>query len=674
MKPQSILAAVIVLLLAAGGLVFSGLFSGADTSRSGPETKTTAATDDSNPPVEAPNIGDDTKPAEPVAAEPAATREVVKNENAGASTIGGMVQNRSGDGIAEAEVVLYYGPTNPAFANIAAKRPTGYSAVTDADGNYVFEDIAPAKNYLAVASHPEYAQGSRLGIAVNDGDLSIVAPIILTKGSTIKGTVKAQASQAPVVDAKVELWDMMASNFLDPAQRKPWRETKTDAAGQYEFKNVHFTSFDVLVSAENLATISRRETQIFLTDPQEGDRVFDFELPVGSSIEGLAVDARGAPVADVRIDAEQINQQSNAGISRSSAVSGKDGRFALVGIQDGSYQVSAAKRGFSQKLAGQFPAGTRDLRVQLESRGMIRGKVVDPASRPVTRFELVLVAMRDGVATPTNQAKTYQSADGSFEFDDVEPGEYQLEANADGFAPTKSATFFVDRDHAAENILIQMKLGGGLRGRVVSSTGEPIANADITIQPNNYQNHFLVDLFAQFPNSRPQTTPKVRSGRDGTFELKNLKPESVQVEVKAKGHSSLQKNDIVVNEGSSTDIGVLTLSAGGEIRGRCVDASGRPFADGTVTATPVADPNDPNQTAQAAGKQSTTKPDYDGRFTFTNLSPGEWEIQLTPEKMEGQPTNPLFMVMIAQQTKQKVAVRDAASTEVVLKLPPPQSK
>lgn len=676
MKPQSLLVAVVLVLLVAGGLVFSGLFTADTTTDADPRGNTEVAADPASEPSTptAPKLEPTPEPtaAQPVEREP--TRDVVKNENAGNATLGGMVVDKTGAGIANAQVIFYFGPSNPAFKAIGAKRPTGFSAVTDEGGNYVIENVAPADNYLAIASHPEYAQGDRYGISIKDGDFSIVPPIVLTAGSRILGRVTAQASQSPIEGAKVELWDMLASNFLDPSQKKPWRETVTDADGRYEFKNVHFPSFEIVAGTSPYATQARRITQIFLSAPLEGDQVFDFELPAASRIRGSVVDARGAAIADCRIDAEQVNLPQNAAISRSFAMSGRDGSFELTGVAEGSFQISAAKPGYSQKLAGQFPAPSTDVRIELEARGTVRGKVVAGDGRAVSRFELVLFMMRENAPSPTNQAKSYQSGDGSFEFNDIEPGQYALEANAEDFAPTLSSTFFVDRGQVVENVVIQMKAGGGLRGRIVAASGEPIAGAEVSVNPNGYQNHFLVDLFKDFPGSRAQHVPKVRTGRDGTFEFKNLKPETVQVEVKAKNFTTTQKNDVVVNEGVVNDVGVITLSSGGEIRGRCVDADGKPYADGTVMASPVVDPNDPTKTAAAAGKQASMKPDYDGRFSFTNLSPGEWEVQISPEVMGGQTTNPLFGVMIAQQTKQRVQVREGQAAEVVLRLPPQPQK
>lgn len=676
MKPQSLLVAVVLLLLVAGGLVFSGLFTADSAYQEATEdARPAAAPDETAAEVTAPKLeATPTKTEVPAQPEPTATREVVKNENVGTSTVSGLVTDKAGNGVPNAEVVFYFGPSNPAFKAIGARRPAGFAAVTGSDGSYTIENIGPADNYLAIATHPDYAQGERYGIAVKDGDYSLVGPIVLTSGSKLLGRVTAQTTQAPIAGAKVELWDMLASNFLDPAQRKPWRETTTDADGRYEFKNVHFPSFEIVAQAPELATQARRVTQILLSAPPEGDQVFDFELMPASAIRGAVVDARGAAIAGARVDAEQINQPANAGLSRSFAISGSDGAFELAGLAEGSYQISATKVGFSQKFAGQFPAPSTDLRIPLEARGGVRGKVVDSAGRPVTRFELVLQLMRNDEPAPTSQANSYQSADGSFEFLDIEPGSYALEANAEGFAPTMSSTFFVDRGQAADNVTIQMKAGGGLRGRVVAGTGEPIAGAEVTVNPNQHQNHFLIELFAQFPNSRVQKTPKTRTGRDGTFEFKNLRPETVQIDVKAKNYSSLQKNDVVVSEGVTNEVGVLTLSSGGEIRGRVVDAEGRPFSDGTVMASPIADPNDPAKQAAAAGRQDSKKPDYDGRFSFTNLAPGEWEIQVSPEMLGGQATNPLFGVMIAQQTKQRVMVRDAGVTEVVLRLPPQPAK
>ena len=119
-------------------------------------------------------------------------------------------------------------------------------------------------------------------------------------------------------------------------------------------------------------------------------------------------------------------------------------------------------------------------------------------------------------------------------------------------------------------------------------------------------------------------------------------------------------NDVQLQEGPSTDLGRIVISAGGSIAGNCKEASGQPFSDGTVHC------QGPN------GSMKTTKPDYDGRFEFKNLEPGTYKLTLQPDKMGGEAVNPLMKILYAQKTEASVQVREGAGSTAVLTLPPPQ--
>ncbi len=680
MKPSTALAVVLIVLLGAGAAVMSGLFSGSkDSNSSGPTTagKKDPKDPGSTPEVEAPQVGETGK-AEPdgTVREPVRTVAKSQDENAmGNSTIAGRVVNKSNQGIPNANVTLYFGPANPVMRTIMSHKPTGFSAKTDADGNYVLEDIAAGTNYVITASHPDYAQGERLISALGKGE-SVVPEIVLTPGSTLKGMVNSLVTQTPLAGATVELWDILNTNYLDASQKKPWASVTTDANGNYEIKTVHFTSFELVCSAAGHATQVKREQQIFLQAPAEGNRIFNFDMPAAHSIRGVVTDARGTPIADVRIEGDQINQAPNAPSSRSNVQSKGDGTFELASLGEGTYQLTAQKKGFSQKLVGQFPADANDVRVQLESRGIVRGKTHDATGRAATRFQLMLKAVREDKAWPTNQTQSFNSANGSFEFVDVEPGQYEMEATVDGFAPSSSAKFFVDRDHPTENIEIILRQGGGLSGRVMSSKGEPVAGAEVNVEENGYQDNFLSKIFAEMPGSAAPRIQKARTRKDGSFLIEHLDATSspIQISVKAMGFTAVTKPEVALTEGQVTDIGIVTLSSGGEIHGRCVDQSGKPFFDGSITASLVPDPNNPASQTAALGSQQTRKPDYDGRFILTNLPPGEWKLSLMAEQVDGQPVNPLLAAMLASKTEKTVVVRDGVATDVTLTVPPAQQQ
>lgn len=667
MKP-SILLAILALVVLGAVAIFSGLFDDAASS-SDPKP---AATEKDAPPAKDPKS--DAPEVVVKTQEPAATnREVVRDDkpaqtsdSRGSAMIGGRVVTATEQGVPDAVVTLFVGPSNPAFQVVAARRPTGLTAKTDSDGAYSFENVADSPNYVITAVHPDYAQGERTGIAVAENDAVVAPNIVLGEGSKLKGLVRDLTTQAPIAGAKLELWDTMTTNFLDVSLRKPWATTESDPNGNYEFKNVHFNAYEIVCAKDGYASMVKREAQLFLAAAPASVRDFNFELPYAVKIAGIVTDTRGQRVPDALINADQIGQVAERGGSKGAATSGPDGRFEINTLGEGTYQVSAQAKGYSPKQVGQFNSGTTDLTVALEPRGTVRGKVAQPNGGPVTKFELRLVMVREAEPIPTNQTQRFTSNDGSFSMGDAEPGDYMLEATADGFAPTRSQKFTVDRERSTDGVSITMTVGGTVTGTVQNSRGEPVAGAEITINPNNYQSNFITDIFGSLPSSPQIKTPKTRTGKDGRFEIKHVTPGTYQVAVKARDYSPFAKNDVAIPEGP-VDIGTIRLSSGGTIEGNCVDASGRPFADGVITASMAQTPDRP---AQSMPSMKTIKPDFDGKFRLSNLDPGDWELTLGPDSLDGVPINPLTKVMMTQQTKQLVPVRDGQISTVTMKVPP----
>lgn len=613
--------------------------------------------------VEAPTVPAAAAPPEEterrmVAGSTSAADGAVVEVGKGTGGLSGSVRTQAGDPVADAEVRLLIGHPNIQFALPASRKKTNRTAVTDSDGSFHFEDLPANPNYVVVAEHADFAQGESSGNIVREDDMCLVPDIILTSGARVYGVVR-DVNGGLIPNAAVQLWNTLESNFQPAENKKPWKETTSDAGGAYEFKNVHFNAMEVAVSAPNYATASKSDTMLF-TDLH--DRELNFDLSTALSIGGVVLDVRGAPVRDAHVDAYQIGQPQEAGSSKGSTASNPDGSFTLTGLAEGTYNLSARAQGYSDVQYGQARAGDTNVRIQLEPRGGISGVVVDGRSgQPVQEFTLRLCTAREG-GDPIVTAKSIslRSSDGSFEFPDVDPGSYVLEGVARDYAPSHSASFFVERGQVTPKIQVPMKVGGRIAGIVVAPTGEPVAGAVVKLNANNFRPNPVFDLFASLPSPVQRREDSTTTDENGAFVLRYLAGGTFTVEVAKSRYSTKYLDDVIVADGDQRDLGRVVLSNGGKVAGKCLDETGRPFSDGSVTCS------------NAKGQSQTVRPDIDGRFEIPSLEPGAYDLILSPDKKDGAVINPLMKIIYAQKTKTPVEVQENAVVTVTLQLPPMQ--
>lgn len=578
----------------------------------------------------------------------------------GGSGLAGLVVNKSGQPVVGAEVTLYVGTTTLAMPFPAARRATGRSTRTDDEGLYVLDGLNGSNNYVIVVDHPDYAQKELPGVVLRENDYQQVNQIVLDEGARVYGTILS-ATGTPIAGAEVELWNSMASGFQRVEERKPFRATTTDATGNYEIKNISFNSMEVVARSPGYATMSKSNATLFT---QIEDRQVDFELVPAFAIEGSVVDETGVPVRDAHLEAFQMGKPPTSGSSRSSAVSRADGQFRLADLADGSYNLMVRARGYSDKQQGAgIEAGASNIRIVLERRGGVAGRVLTKAGAPVSTFTVRIKRRHGGgEAVPTDKSLVVPSGDGSYQIDDLDPGEYVVEGEADGYAPTDSNPFNVERGKVTQNVAVYLSLGASLSGFVANAAGEPVPGALITIRQNNFVPNPILDLFRAMPNAARQEERSTRSGNDGSFTLKNLVPGTFQVEISRNGLSPQALNDVALVEDQQRDLGRVIMSSGGTILGRCLDVSGRPFSEGTVNCT------------TKDGGMKNTRPDQNGNFEFRSLPTAEYTLSLNPDRLDGEAVNPFMRVVYGTKTEQKVMVYDERQAEVVLRLPPAQGK
>ena len=580
----------------------------------------------------------------PTSAPTASGQEIFRPEaDATMSAMSGRVMTPDGQPVAGCELRVFKG--NPLLMNVnfaGSRKLLPTRAVSRPDGTFRLEDIPAGRDYVLVGEHQDFARTELSGLQVpKDGERENVL-LTLEMGAVVSGVVTT-ASGGPVAGARIELYDAIASVQLDPSERKPWKIVLSADDGSYAFEHVSATSLKLRVSAPGFEAQSRMLS--FALEARASDRTVDFALREGIGVQGRVVDDRGRPVGEVRVEATSLTKDYQG---TSLAFSDANGYFLLDGMNpEQYYQVRSTAEGYSNKVLPKVHPDEGEILIELERRLFVEGSVATLSGQPVRQFKLTLMRAAEG-RDPLflNDSRPFESNDGSFVFDNLDPGSYALEAKADGYAPAWSEPFIVSRAEAdvAPRVDIALGRGGRLTGQVRDSRGQPVAGAKIKLNPNNHLDSPIQGIFAALGGTAVRTT-QVRTNAEGRFALDNVRPAVYQVACTHQDSAPFSVNDVtVLDESVGTTAPLdIQLPAGAAVAGRAFDNNRRPLPFTEIQLT----------NKDTAYLDATTT-DAEGRFEFSNLAEGQYSLMVKPDRVDGKPVNPLMKLMYAQRSQYEV--------------------
>lgn len=241
------------------------------------------------------------------------------------------------------------------------------------------------------------------------------------------------------------------------------------------------------------------------------------------------------------------------------------------------------------------------------------GRVRAAASgAPVTAFRVGLLPERVGNEIPRCATRAFESEGGTFVWDDLPAGRYDVYVHADGYACERAATVEVLEDAPGRELHAELRSGGEVTGWVVdAATGEPIAGAWVVSQSVAPAHGLSFDVALLQHFWLPTST---RTSADGRFRLEHVRAGEHELLVcaDARGPAWL---DVAVEEAHTADAGTLRLPAEGRVEGRVGGAAGEPRPGLQIVLTPTEDTHDRTLFGHA-----TT--DEDGRFAVGGLPGG----------------------------------------------------
>ncbi|MEZ5967129.1 MAG: sigma-70 family RNA polymerase sigma factor [Planctomycetota bacterium] len=328
-----------------------------------------------------------------------------------------------------------------------------------------------------------------------------------------------------------------------------------------------------------------------------------FSVPPSLRVRGVVLDAADRPVGGAAVYAQYFNDPTDDEPQRL-AVSDAQGRFAFA--FDRAVFVWARCRGHAASRT-EYLAERSDpwqLTLHLGRAGCrVQGTVRTPSGAPAAGAWVAVVrAEAHGTATPLGERT---DGEGRYALDELAAGEHHLVVLADGLAPAHRT--FTLAPLGVEVVDVQLADGATLFGTVRDARGTPV-RARFLLHPDWVTDHLPI---------RHRCTLRVLTREDGTFTLRHLPVGLVHLRVDAPGAQPYER-DLDLLDGQELPFDVA-LAAGGEVRGRLVDAHGAPLAGWQVFANP-----------HAGGLVAATRTDGDGRFLLAPLRDGPHLVTARP--------------------------------------------
>lgn len=207
---------------------------------------------------------------------------------------------------------------------------------------------------------------------------------------------------------------------------------------------------------------------------------------VFTGVSGKVVNSRALPVADAYVrfmvaGEEQWIRTDGQGIFNWQQPTGTDLR---------NMTAQAAAPAYAPSPALPIQPGVEAL-LRLGDGGRMRGRVIDASGTPIKGYLLAVDEARVELPLPGGARvyppQPFSSDDGTFELGPLQPGRFDLRAQAPDLAPGFSRDVVVAAGQTTDGIVIVVSAGAKVRGRVTSATdGKPVERARVMVfDPNS---------------------------------------------------------------------------------------------------------------------------------------------------------------------------------------------
>lgn len=410
------------------------------------------------------------------------------------------------------------------------------------------------------------------------------------------------------------------------------------------------------IDAAGLAIDRSGDWKATLPGVRPGGDPLEITLARPISLSGRVEEVEGEALTDFVVRATLEGTGGMFGIGAESEertfVGAEDGAFRIDGLRAGTWKVEVEADGFSRSetqavVLPQEPEAAQPVFV-MQLASQVAGIVLDTADTPVSGAQVTLqvdLARRVRGDIPS----TITDIEGRFVLGNLDPGTIVVDAAMDGFAASEAAAADVLPGQSVEDLVLRLRVGGTLIGKVLDDEGEPAAGRRVIVQ--------LTPSYAR--------QSLLKSDGQGEFRVEHLEPGTWQVVATADfmaggaedgevmeqilGEMKIEMVDIVDGEETQVVLG-SPPSDPVLVRGRVLHA-GEPIGSAFVSFVPEDSKGMSDMKFKPTGE--------DGRFELRLDHPGPYLVTVQRVGEMGQQDSVEYLERIPE----------AETAELTLELP-----
>jgi hypothetical protein len=355
--------------------------------------------------------------------------------------------------------------------------------VTAADGTFTMRGLGSGALSLS-ASARGYASTDPTVVEVGIGEEVSGVQVVLDRAYTISGFVVRKATEGDGVPG------VMVGVFSIAKGWNVFTQQPSAGDGYFEILGVRPATYmiaamgsDVMLEIGRSITVEDRDlTDVIVT------------VDAGTSLSGVVVPPAVAQLG-LAVDMKDVGLGNMFDVARAAMVRGAsaaDGTFTLRNAPRGTYKlVARAADGRSGELEVKITADDQTgLVVQLEPRGAIAGRVVDPGGKAVAGVKVRASGSRGDLALSMDEGASVSvtAPDGGFRVAGLEPGAVSVTVSDDqgdlAWAPPTDdtgATFTIAGAGTIDGVVLTVEARDGvIRGVVLGPDQRPAPDVWVT--------------------------------------------------------------------------------------------------------------------------------------------------------------------------------------------------
>jgi len=502
---------------------------------------------------------------------------------------------------------------------------------SDAAGSYVLR-VPAGPSLRLVAGATGYLRPEALTTRLDSPDAP--GPTLALRGAAAVEGLVVDSAGAPIAGAKVRLEPKRPGGgvVMIRVGRESAPIASTSSRGRFRLSSIDPGSgYDLEVRAQGFAA-GRRE--ILGLEPRRSVKDVRIELEAGQTLTGRALDAAGEPLRDVVAslrpaprDGGMLMLGNAQGQEAFTATTDDEGRFAIAGLETGTFDLTLRRKGFARKSLkgievkrGPDPVDVGDL--VLDPGERVQGQVVDPDGASIEGVEVAIaeggqprMMMIGGPGPePARRPDAVSGPDGWFTLEELGKGEtIEMSLSRRGFLTARESGVKVP---APDPLRIVLEPSSRVLGRVVDADRKPIPGAQVSLT-RNQTGGIGGSVFRVIRREGAATDDT------GRFVFEGVEPGTISLSASSSGFQEAKIDALEVPKGKDLEGIEIPLEPGAIVTGRVLAPDGRPAIGASVGL--VREDDEPF-------RFDGSPTDGDGRYRLEGVQPGRVSVEASHER------------------------------------------